>query len=91
MIRYSFDGHQGRLVMEDATGQEQGFLSFVLESEGIADAQHTVVAPAYQGQGVAAALAKELFVLAQEQGWRVRPSCSYIARYMERHPELPQV
>lgn len=82
----------GRLVLtDDATGREQGFLSYVLITPALVDAQHTVVHPDYQGLGLAVELAKAFFLLVQEQGWQVRPSCSYIARYLERHSELAEL
>ncbi len=48
---------------------------------------HTEVPAALQGQGVAAALVAGALQWAREQGLRVRPSCSYVAAYMRRHPE----
>lgn len=80
---------QGRLTsLEDGSEREQGYLTYAVLSPGLIDAQHTIVHPEWQGGGIAAQLAKALFALAQERGWRVRPTCSYIARYLERHPEL---
>ncbi len=89
MLKYTLDQGAGRLcLVDDETSEEKGFLSYEVSPTGVADAQHTVVKPAYRGQGVAEELAKAFFVLAQEHGWQVRPSCSYVARYMDRHPEL---
>jgi len=48
---------------------------------------HTEVPPALQGQGVAAALVAAALAWARQEGLRVRPSCSYVATYMRRHPE----
>ena len=48
---------------------------------------HTEVPAALSGQGVAAALVKATLAWAREQGLQVRPSCSYVAAYMRRHPE----
>lgn len=48
---------------------------------------HTEVPAALQGQGVAAALVAGALQWAREQGLRVRPSCSYVAAYMRRHPQ----
>lgn len=88
MIEFIDEQGGGRLrLLDESTGQEQGFLSYALSAD-MADAQHTVVHEAYQGQGLAAVLAKAFFAHAEAKGWKVRPSCSYIARYMERHPEL---
>jgi uncharacterized protein len=48
---------------------------------------HTEVPAAVQGQGVAAALVQAALDFAREQGLHVRPTCSYVAAYMRRHPE----
>ena len=48
---------------------------------------HTLVPPALEGRGIAAALVAEALAHARRQGWRVRPDCSYVEGYMQRHPE----
>jgi uncharacterized protein (DUF924 family)/predicted GNAT family acetyltransferase len=48
---------------------------------------HTEVPAALQGQGVAAALVAATLAWARHEGLRVRPTCSYVATYMHRHPE----
>ena len=47
----------------------------------------TAVPDALQGQGLAAALVTQALDWARQQGLRVRPTCSYVASYMRRHPE----
>jgi predicted GNAT family acetyltransferase len=48
---------------------------------------HTEVPPQAEGQGVAAALVRAALAHARAQGWRVRPSCSYVRSYMRRHAD----
>ena len=48
---------------------------------------HTYVPPALEGRGIAAALVAAALAHARREGWRVRPLCSYVARYMQRHAE----
>ncbi len=48
---------------------------------------HTLVPPALEGRGIAAALVAEALAHARREGWRVRPDCSYVEGYMQRHPE----
>jgi predicted GNAT family acetyltransferase len=48
---------------------------------------HTYVPHALEGRGIAAALVAQALAHARREGWRVRPLCSYVARYMQRHPE----
>ena len=51
------------------------------------DMHHTFVPDELRGQGVAAVLAKAALAYAREQGCKVSPSCSYIAVYLQRHPQ----
>jgi uncharacterized protein len=53
----------------------------------VLDLHHTEVPAALQGQGLAAWLVKGALDWARESGFRVRPSCSYVAAYMQRKPE----
>ena len=56
-------------------------------SPGLVTIFHTGVPRALQGRGVAAALVATALAWVREQGLKVRPSCSYVALYMRRHPE----
>ena len=47
---------------------------------------HTEVPAELQGRGVAAELVAAALDWARAQGFQVRPSCSYVAQYMQRHP-----
>ena len=48
---------------------------------------HTYVPPPLEGHGIAAALVGAALAHARREGLQVRPLCSYVARYMQRHPE----
>jgi predicted GNAT family acetyltransferase len=48
---------------------------------------HTESPAALQGRGVAAALVKAALAHALAHSWKVDPQCSYVAAYMDRHPE----
>jgi predicted GNAT family acetyltransferase len=48
---------------------------------------HTEVPPAVGGRGIAAELVRAALAWAEEKGYRVQPSCSYVAAYMRRNPE----
>jgi len=48
---------------------------------------HTEVPPAFEARGIAAALVRAALAWARAEGLKVRPSCSYVAVYMRRHPE----
>ncbi|MEP7119194.1 MAG: GNAT family N-acetyltransferase [Acidobacteriota bacterium] len=48
---------------------------------------HTEVPPALNGRGIAGQLVAAALTWVRAEGLRVRPSCSYVAAYMQRHPE----
>ncbi|WP_413452003.1 GNAT family N-acetyltransferase [Georgenia phoenicis] len=48
---------------------------------------HTVVEPAAEGQGVGSALARAALDAARTEGLRVLPQCSFMAGWVDAHPE----
>ncbi len=48
---------------------------------------HTEVDPEFGARGLAGRLAKRAFDDARDEGVRVVPQCSYMAKYVERHEE----
>ena len=54
---------------------------------GVMNIVHTEVPHRSEGRGVAAALVRFALDHARAQGWRVRPSCSYVRTYMRRHAD----
>jgi uncharacterized protein len=48
---------------------------------------HTEVPTAAEGRGYGASLARHALDAARAAGARVVPSCSYVAAYVQRHPE----
>jgi uncharacterized protein len=60
-------------------------------SPGLVDFNHTGVPRALEGRGIAAALVAEALAWAAAEGLKVRPSCSYVRVYMQRHPQTLQL
>lgn len=52
---------------------------------------HTYVPEAHQGQGIAAELTEAVLTDIRSKGWKVIPQCSYVARYILRHPEWEEL
>ncbi|HEY0438266.1 MAG TPA: GNAT family N-acetyltransferase [Phenylobacterium sp.] len=48
---------------------------------------HTVTPPELEGRGVGSALAKAALGYAREHGLKVKPICTFMAGYIEKHPE----
>ena len=66
---------------------EMALLTYVREG-GRVVFDHTYVPEQFRGKGVAAALVRAALNEAREQRWRIVPQCSYVAAFIERHPEF---
>ena len=83
-----------RAVQHDQTAQRFEWTEDGIRSEldyelqnGVMSILHTGVPEAVGGRGIAADLAKAALDTAREQGWLVRPVCSYVAAYIKKHAE----
>lgn len=52
------------------------------------DYHHTFVPPALRGGGIASRLTEHALRYARDRDIKVRPTCPFVARYIERHPEF---
>lgn len=66
--------------------EQAGVLSY-RESPGQIEFTHTGVPTEFGGKGVASALVEVALADAREQELAVLPTCSFVAAYIERHPE----
>ena len=65
----------------------EAVLEYRVAASGVLEYHHTFVPPAARGRGVASQLASFALAHAREQGYRVRPSCPFVARFVATHPE----
>ena len=65
---------------------EVAFAEYALEP-GRMILPHTVIPPAFEGRGVASALARHAFGYARERGLSVVPTCPFMAAWVKKHPE----
>ena len=49
---------------------------------------HTEVPREFEGRGIGSALVKAMLELARAEGLKVKPLCSFVSAYMQRHPEF---
>lgn len=71
-------------------GELAGFIEY--RPRGVhLDLVHTEVLPQFEGRGLAGRLAQFALEDAGRQGRKVIPSCSYIARYIERHSQFQEL
>lgn len=62
------------------------------ETKGtVMDVYRTFVHPALRGRGIAERLTSATVDHARKHGHKIRPSCSYTARFFQRHPEHREV
>jgi predicted GNAT family acetyltransferase len=67
-------------------GRLAGFAAYEL-TDGVITFTHTVVGDDFEGQGVGNALARTGLDAARERGLVVVPRCSFIAGWIDRHPD----
>jgi len=84
---------QGNFTVNEAGSQFElevkdgmAFLEYYREGEKIY-LTHTETPEALRGQGIAAQLVKQTLQCAKDNGLTVVPSCSYVAHYINNHPE----
>lgn len=74
-----------RFVIELAGGT--GLIRYREVAGRILDLNHTFVPPTLRGGGIASQLTERALRYAREHGYRVIPSCPFVAAFIERHPE----
>ncbi|HMT50764.1 GNAT family N-acetyltransferase [Dietzia sp. UBA5065] len=57
------------------------------DADGVRTFPHTVVAEEFGGRGLAGTMVGEALRMTREEGLRVRPACSFVARYVEKNPD----
>ncbi len=67
-------------------GDDTAFAEYRLQPGQIV-LPHTVVPPAFEGKGVAGALARYAFDYARTAGLKVVPTCPFMSAWVKKHPE----
>jgi uncharacterized protein len=67
-----------------------GFADYSVR-DGVMTMPHTVVEPAYGGRGLGGTLVQAALDSAREQGLRVRPICSFVAAFIDDHPDYAEL
>lgn len=67
-------------------GAPLALLSYIKDAHRVIF-DHTFVPDELRGRGIAAELTRTALAEARRQHWKVVPQCSYVARFIERHPE----
>lgn len=70
----------------DKGTQDPAVLTYRVEKDRVVF-DHTYVPDSMRGMGLAAILVNAALAEARRLGWKVDPTCSYVATYMKRHSE----
>ena len=79
-VQHDVAGHQ----FETTVDGHRAYLAYMDLGKQTLDIYRTFVPDALRGRGIAAALTAEALAYAEDAGYSVIPSCSYVERYMER-------
>jgi len=82
-VHHDVAGH--RFVIRLPAGE--AVLNYALEGAGVVDFYSTYVPPAERGRGMAARLVRAAVTHAREADLRIVPSCWYVRRWLDAHPE----
>jgi predicted GNAT family acetyltransferase len=63
------------------------YITYRAIDERVLDFDHTFVPPPLRGGGIASRLAAHALQHARDHGYRVVPSCPFVAAFVNRHPE----
>ncbi|WP_207428646.1 GNAT family N-acetyltransferase [Pedobacter sp. SYSU D00535] len=66
--------------------QSTAFITYS-EKNGLIELEHTVVPDELQGRGIAAILVEKTLRYLDERQLMMIPSCSYVKRFLLKHPE----
>ncbi len=64
----------------------KAYITYTIRDNSL-DIRHTCVPKPIGGKGIAAALVKEAYDYAREQGFQCTAGCSYAVAWLQRHPE----
>jgi len=70
---------------------KEAYLAYSVAEDGVLDYRHTFVPPELRGRQVAKLLVATAFAYARENGLKVIPTCSYVAKQAERNPEYGEL
>ena len=76
-----------RVWVEEEDGREIAYISFPEAGNGLVNIEHTVVDPAYEGQGIAARMMREAVETIRKDGKHTLVTCSYAQAWFTKHME----
>ncbi|NLG47888.1 GNAT family N-acetyltransferase [Gordonia sp. (in: high G+C Gram-positive bacteria)] len=91
-VTHLFDQERYRAVLKDGDNEavEVGYVDYTQDGDRLA-LTHTVVYERFGGRGLAAQLVKHVLEDVRSNGQVVVPVCSYVQKYVEKHPEYSDI
>ena len=86
-VRHEESANGGRYVATVEGVAEEAELIYGRRPDGTISADHTYAHGATQGTGAARKLVDALIADARRDGFKVRPTCSYVARLFDKNPD----
>ena len=77
--RYFAKNDEGKVIAE---------VTFPKKSDLVIDLNHTFVDDSLRGQGVAGKLVRMVCEYASENNLKIKPTCSYAAKWLDSHEEF---
>lgn len=74
-----------RIYGTDSSGKVVAEITFPRTAPGVYTIDHTIVDSSLQGQGVAGKLVESAVEDIRRQGGEVRATCSYAAKWLQKH------
>ena len=84
-VRHEVSGSKGRYFIRHPDGESE--LTYSIMSPQTVIADHTAVAPGFEGQGVGFILLEHLLADARTRGFRIVPLCPFVNAQRRKHPE----
>jgi predicted GNAT family acetyltransferase len=90
-IQFETNAKGGRYFVPMPNGEDSR-LTYVTVSDDHIIANHTFVPVPYRGDGIAEAMVERLIADARTHGWKITPTCWFVADEISRHaPEWDDV
>jgi predicted GNAT family acetyltransferase len=87
VITREMGDRRGRYVARIEGFREEAELTFDRVEPGILVADHTLTPVPLRGRGIATQLVERLVADARREGFRIRPTCPFVAAQFDLHPD----
>ena len=88
-MKFIYEKRKLRLIDEE-NNEDIGYISFEIKDDTIIIIS-TVVYEKYQGKGMASTLIKEILRYAKNNNFKIKPLCSFVIHYIEKHQEYNEL